>query len=263
MLSLQSTMPRKKRSTLSRVTNRARNLFRSRQNETRDETEHRLHLSQERMAGVRANETDEARLHRIQTDQQRTVSARENETIEHRALRLQNTQQRNARARIDETIEHRALRLQNNQQRNASARIDETIEHRAIRLQNNQQRNARARNDETLQHRVTRQQSDLRGQQFRHTLGPVRTRDEEGNKLKEEIKTPFAAFRYDKNIQYNRLSYIGKMDVKCDRCKAKKWNQTQCVVQKIKNGLGIHIFMNYRGPIRNYMKEILQKATIS
>ena len=55
-------MPRKKKSTLSRVTNRARNLFRSRQNETSEEREHRLQLSQERMAGVRADETDEARV---------------------------------------------------------------------------------------------------------------------------------------------------------------------------------------------------------
>ena len=41
--------------------------------------------------------------------------------------------------------------------------------------------------------------------------------------IDKEIRTPGAAFRYNPKLQYNRLAFIGSMDVVCDRCKAKKW----------------------------------------
>ena len=170
-------MPKKKKSALSKITKRARNLIGLRQNETEDETENRLQSSQQRMAAHREAETNQATLDRQRADQQRIAARREAET---------------------------------NQATLARQRAD-------------QQRTARDRDNETIERRVTRQQSNVTVQHVRRTLGPVQKRDEHAKKLATEMKTPKAAFRYKPHLKYNRLAYIGSMDVECNRCGALKW----------------------------------------
>ena len=68
-------------------------------------------------------------------------------------------------------------------------------------------------------------------QHVRNTLGPFQKRDEDAKKLAKETETPRAAFRYDPKLKYNRLTYIGSMNLICPRCNAKKWkmeSDTMC-----------------------------------
>ena len=76
---------------------------------------------------------------------------------------------------------------------------------------------------DTLQQRAARQAANLRLQHRYQLTGPVRNRDELFKKLLEDLKNPGAGFRYDTNLPYNCLSNIGKMDVICGNCNAKRW----------------------------------------
>ncbi|RCN49935.1 hypothetical protein ANCCAN_03971 [Ancylostoma caninum] len=176
-------MPPKKRASLSRVDQKAKQMRESRAAETTEQRDARLQQNRLRMAESRAAETSEQRDTRLEENRLRMAESRAAETSEERDSRLDENRLRMAESRAAETPEQRNSRLEEQRQRTAELRAIETPGQRGTRLEDNRLRMAESRAAETSEQRDTRlEENRLRMAESR----AAETSEERNSRLEEQ-----------------------------------------------------------------------------
>ena len=220
-------MPKKRRGgSLSKTSSDSKRKKNARENESDSQRISRQQANSQRMAEARENESDSQRISRQQTNSQRMAEARENESESQRLSRQQANTQRVAELRENENDEQRRSRQVANTQRMAELRENENEEQRRSRQVADNQHHAEVILQETPAQQRVRVRNNRMNQKLRQTFGNRYTHNANAKRLAEELSTPGAALRYNKDLDYSLLSDIGSMaDTECRRCNAKKWKR--------------------------------------
>lgn len=185
--------------------------LRTRDKETIQCREERLKNAAERAAAARAVETQQHRELRLQAMAQRATTSRAEETDQQRKSRLQDMALRSATSRSEETVQQRETRLHDMAVYATASREEETVQQREDRLYNQRERTVLLRTTETVEQHATRVQEMRCMARHSRTI--------------RHINLALEAFRYDpqKNYMEHNDVTIGKMEVVCTYCQAKKF----------------------------------------
>ncbi|RCN48933.1 hypothetical protein ANCCAN_05042 [Ancylostoma caninum] len=207
----------------------------SRAAETCEQHDSRLQLNRLRIGELRAAETPQEYHSRLEEQRQRAAESRATETPGQRISRLEGSRLRTAETRAAETPEQRDIRRDDNRLRTAESRAAETPEQRDTRREDNRLRMTETRAAETSEQHATRLEDNrLRMTESRAAETPEQREDRLQNERMQRLHSRqtfrradlrLAAFRYDPNYNYREHPrvVIGKMDVICPHCQAKRF----------------------------------------